>query len=254
LRTTSGEEYTYDLYSMRRRPGEEYMTKSAQEQDKHEYRFDINICGSVNCRTSRIKEYNHEDKPAACQQWVDGNTAYETALGIYDTMEVREGVDPKMGFTLIFGNGDLCHNKYNRSAVIDVVCAAEMTTEYQLDYRFVDEGCAYFFTLRSIQGCPLAAPPGPSTTAELPTPSSTSPVTVFFLLVLVIGAVYFIGGTAYGKFVQNKEGLDALPHKDMWIQVITCCGRVKGGGGSGSAGISAVGRSREGFNVYNDGI
>ncbi|KAG2187673.1 hypothetical protein INT44_005363, partial [Umbelopsis vinacea] len=42
---------------------------------------------------------------------------------------------------------------------------------------------------------------------------------IFFLIVGILVALYFIGGAFYNYKQYNARGLDLIPHRDFWLDL-----------------------------------
>lgn len=46
-----------------------------------------------------------------------------------------------------------------------------------------------------------------------------SGIGIFFTIVFVLAAVYFVGGAIYNFKMYNARGLDLIPHRDFWFDL-----------------------------------
>ncbi|KAI9487282.1 MAG: autophagy-related protein 27 [Benjaminiella poitrasii] len=46
-----------------------------------------------------------------------------------------------------------------------------------------------------------------------------SGISIFFTIVFVLLAVYFVGGAIYNYKMYNARGLDLIPHREFWFDL-----------------------------------
>lgn len=129
--------YSFDFNKLRKADADYLVTSG-------EYAYELNVCGplvkSSKCTDSSIASC--QTKPA------DNNFHYDAGHSssslVYDSGEI----------TLTYDNGQLCHQKYNRSTVITFVCDQSKTGLAGPTFLNETEDCVYQFVWPTTQACP----------------------------------------------------------------------------------------------------
>ena len=80
--------------------------------------------------------------------------------------------------------------------------------------------CSWNVTVRSRYGCFDFIPYTPSNGGGGSEMSNLSGGSVFLIIFIVILLTYLILGCAYNSFYHGRVGMDAVPNKDTWTQIV----------------------------------
>merc|ERR1711934_22319 len=177
------------------------------------------------------------NKPSCCgicQRWVDQDTSPQGAcLGVYKAGSVVDG-----HVVLDYQGGDPVSGDAPpgpREGKLRLICDKSKTDPTPVPGTFVEPSAdghtpntPYIYTL-DVQTAAVCAGAG----------GSGVPGGGIFLILLFVGfIVYLIGGVAFNKFKEEKEGIELIPHVDFWRETPAyfiagcqfCWGKISGGG------------------------
>jgi hypothetical protein len=147
----------------------------------------------MGCQTSRVNTF------ISTLAFIDGFKATNASF--------IERVEPGSGVVMTVRNGDVCGGP-SRTMIINFICDHKVKHPTSIN---IDESpaCAFNIELRAADACPLGSS------------SSFGGGAIFVIVIVVIVTVYLVGGLSWKRFRNGYHGLEMIPHRDFWTNIIS---------------------------------
>lgn len=203
----------YDWSILRKNKDDPYIIKDNETDDEE---FSINYYFNIG-KSLNIKCKNKISSVIEVLEYQGNNTDICEILGTDESFNVKmiEPKEPKLGFILEYGNGDICKTSQNeelmgypRKARFRIYCSEKNDNNFILDLPEGKQGstkCEIEFKIYSTAGCPII-------------PSSKIKSSKILILALLLFGIYFLIGYLYNKYKYKLEGKAAIPNYIFWRQ------------------------------------
>ncbi|CAG8448322.1 21416_t:CDS:2 [Dentiscutata erythropus] len=189
--TNATSQLTYDLSGLKRT--EDWKIESKD----FNYKFRMSVCRALN-DPGNVKQKENAG--------VWGSKTSEENLGNYNMTPYL--IDDMLFLKYEGGENNYCKttdSTYFYTSLIRFICDQTVDKSNPPKLINVFNDCAFWFEWRTPIACPVKM-----------NSQSTSPIGVFFTILGIALAVYFIGGVVYNRIVYNASGVRQIPHWEFW--------------------------------------
>jgi hypothetical protein len=152
----------------------------------------------MGCQTSRVNTF------ISTLAFIDGFKPMNASF--------IERVKTGSGVVMTVRNGDVCGGQ-PRTMIINFICDHKVKHPTSIN---IDESpaCTFNIELRAADACPLGS-------SDDSTSSLFGGGAIFVIVVVVIVTVYLVGGLSWNRFRNDNHGLEMIPHRDFWTNILS---------------------------------
>ena len=179
--------------------------------DDASFRYALRPCAAVPTDQCGTNTQPFEPGMMACQERVSP-PKFESPMGFLNgygqspDLEFQENPQgPGTGVLMIVKNAKC--NFQPRIVRVTFICDRSASKPRTMIVKEAPT-CTFEITVRAAEACPLSS-----------SGSSLSGGTIFLLILLILVAVYLLGGVLYNRLQAKQQGLELLPNRSFWILV-----------------------------------
>ncbi|CAG8596577.1 17460_t:CDS:2 [Dentiscutata heterogama] len=182
------------------------------ESNGFKYEFRLSVCKALKePGTVTNKEnagvWGRETETSKTSEENLGHNVVVVYTENYDTAFIRGQYYYDMLFLKYEGPNNCkgISSAYYYTSLIRFICDQTVEKSHPPKLINVFEDCAFWFEWRTPSACPVKM-----------NSQSTGAIGVFFTILGIALAVYFIGGVVYNRIVYNASGVRQIPHWEFW--------------------------------------